>query len=141
LQKAGLIPDQLTPEQQEWVTRLIGLNQERMQYAAEIVPLSQLFFQDDVSNEDEEAKSLLAEEHVPVVLQGFLNEVAQAEVFAAENIPAMLKAVQKATGYKGKQLFMTIRVALTGQTHGPDLNVTVFLLGKDKVTARLNKLL
>jgi nondiscriminating glutamyl-tRNA synthetase len=36
---------------------------------------------------------------------------------------------------------MSIRVALTGQTHGPDLNVTVFLLGKEKVAARLNKLL
>ncbi|MFD0681886.1 MULTISPECIES: glutamate--tRNA ligase [unclassified Paenibacillus] len=141
LQKAGLVPEELGAEQQEWVTRLIGLNQERMQYAAEIVPLSQLFFQEDVSYEEEEAKALLTEEHVPVVLQGFLNEVSQAETFAVENIPAMLKAVQKATGFKGKQLFMTIRVALTGQTHGPDLNVTVFLLGKSKVISRLNKLL
>jgi nondiscriminating glutamyl-tRNA synthetase len=141
LQKAGLVTEELDPEQQEWVTRLIGLNQERMLYAAEIVPLSGLFFQEDVSYEEEEAKALLAEEHVPVVLKGFLDEVMQSEHFAVEHIPAMLKAVQKATGYKGKQLFMTIRVALTGQTHGPDLNMTVFLLGKDKVISRLNKLL
>ncbi|TDF91431.1 glutamate--tRNA ligase [Paenibacillus piri] len=141
LQKAGLVPEQPGTEQLEWVTRLVGLNQERMQYAAEIVPLSELFFQDEVTHVEEEAKALLAEDHVPIVLRGFLDEVEKAETFAAEHIPAMLKAVQKATGYKGKQLFMTIRVALTGQTHGPDLNMTVFLLGRNKVVARLNKLL
>lgn len=141
LQKAGLIPQELGVEQQDWVTKLVGLNQERMHYGAEIVPLSALFFQEDVSYEEEEAKALLKEEHVPIVLQSFLDEVTRAEAFAVENIPGMLKAVQKATGYKGKQLFMTIRVALTGQTHGPDLNMTVYLLGKDKVISRLNKLL
>jgi nondiscriminating glutamyl-tRNA synthetase len=141
LQQAGLVAQEPEAEQLEWITRLVGLNQERMHYGAEIVALSELFFQEDVSYADEEAKALLAEEHVPIVLGGFLNEVAQAETFAVEQIPAMLKAVQKATGYKGKQLFMTIRVALTGQTHGPDLNMTVFLLGKEKVMSRLNKLL
>jgi nondiscriminating glutamyl-tRNA synthetase len=141
LYQAGLIPAQLDAEQKEWVTRLVGLNQERMHYAAEIVPLSALFFRNEVTYEEEEATALLAEEHVPVVLRGFLDEVARAESLDIEHIPSMLKAVQKATGFKGKQLFMTIRVALTGQTHGPDLNVTLFLLGKDKVISRLNKLL
>ncbi|SFM33328.1 nondiscriminating glutamyl-tRNA synthetase [Paenibacillus sp. 1_12] len=141
LQTAGLIPQTLSTEQEDWIKKLVGLNQDRMQYAGEIVQLSQIFFQEDVSYEDEEAKTILAEEYAPIVIRGFLDEVERAEAFEAELIPGMLKAVQKATGYKGKPLFMSIRVALTGQTHGPDLNMTVFLLGKNKVAARLNKLL
>lgn len=141
LQKAGFVPETLSGEHQEWVARLIGLNQERMQYAAEIVPLSELFFQADVVFENEEAKAVLNEESVPVVLKAFLDQVEQAESFAPENMAPMLKAVQKETGFKGKQLFMPIRVALTGQTHGPDLNMTLYLLGKQKVADRLNKLL
>jgi nondiscriminating glutamyl-tRNA synthetase len=141
LQKAGLIPDTLSDAQQEWVNRLVGLNQDRMQYAAEIVKLSGIFFQEEVAYEDEEAKAILAEEYAPIVIRGFLDQVERAEAFEAEHIPAMLKAVQKATGYKGKPLFMSIRVALTGHIHGPDLNVTILLLGKEKVAARLNKLL
>lgn len=141
LQTAGLVPQILSSEQEDWINKLVGLNQDRMQYAGEIVQLSQIFFQEDVSYEEEEAKAILAEEYAPIVIRGFLDEVERAEVFEAELIPAMLKAVQKATGYKGKPLFMSIRVALTGQTHGPDLNMTVFLLGKEKVVARLNKLL
>jgi nondiscriminating glutamyl-tRNA synthetase len=49
----------------------------------------------------------------------------------------MIKSVQKSTGFKGKQLFMPIRAALTGQTHGPDLNQSIALLGKQKVINRL----
>ena len=65
----------------------------------------------------------------------------QLEPFTAENIKAAIKSVQKATGQKGKKLFMPIRVAVTGQTHGPELPVALQLLGKEKVVSRLEKVI
>ncbi|KPV57061.1 glutamyl-tRNA synthetase [Paenibacillus sp. A3] len=140
LQKAGKLPEALTPEQEQWVHSLVGLYQEQLRYAAEIVPLSELFFREDVSYDDE-AKAMLAEEHAPIVLGSFLKQVEAATEFTVDALKAMIKAVQTETGYKGKQLFMTIRVALTGQMHGPDLNITLHLLGKETVSARIKKLL
>jgi nondiscriminating glutamyl-tRNA synthetase len=52
-----------------------------------------------------------------------------------------MKAVQKSTGQKGKNLFMPIRAAVTGQTHGPDLPQAIELLGKDKVQMRISKII
>lgn len=140
LQKAGYIQGDLDAAGQEWVTALVGLNQERMRYAAEIVELSSIFFKEELVI-DEEAAAVLKEEHVPVVLSSFLTQVEQAEAFTVEAMPALLKQVQKDTGFKGKQLFMSIRSALTGQVHGPDLNVSLYLLGKEKVIFRLRNLL
>jgi nondiscriminating glutamyl-tRNA synthetase len=140
LQKAGYIAADPNPETLEWISALVALNQERMHFAAEIVDLSTIFFKDELVL-DEEASAVLAEEHVPVVLQSFLEQVQQAETFTADTIPVLLKNVQKETGYKGKQLFMSIRAALTGQVHGPDLNVSLYLLGKEKVVSRLQNLL
>ncbi|MDQ0872606.1 nondiscriminating glutamyl-tRNA synthetase [Paenibacillus sp. V4I3] len=140
LQKAGYIQGDLDAAAQEWVTALVGLNQERMRFAAEIVELSSIFFKEELII-DEEASAVLKEEHVPVVLASFLTQVEQAESFTVEAIPALLKQVQKDTGFKGKQLFMSIRSALTGQVHGPDLNVSLYLLGKEKVASRLRNLL
>jgi len=37
-------------------------------------------------------------------------------------------AVKEATGRKGKQLFMPLRLALTGQAHGPDMSAVLPLL-------------
>lgn len=141
LQRAGCIPQQLDEGQREWVAKLVALYREQLSYAAEIVELADMFFRDKVTYDDEEAKAMLAEEHAPVVLGSFLGKVEQAKDFSPEAIQGLLKEVQKETGYKGKQLFMAIRVALTGQMHGRDLNHTIHLLGKEKVTARLKSVL
>jgi glutamyl-tRNA synthetase len=51
---------------------------------------------------------------------------------------AWLAAVKPATNRKGKELFMPIRLALTGQSHGPELKKLLPLLGRDKVIERLS---
>ncbi|MEK8132680.1 glutamate--tRNA ligase [Paenibacillus filicis] len=140
LQQAGLLPAELSEEQQTWARSLIRLYQDQLRYAAEIVPLSELFFREDVQLDDE-AGALLGEEHAPIVLSSFQKQAEAAADFGVDAIKGLIKAVQTETGYKGKPLFMTIRVALTGQMHGPDLNMTIHLLGRDQVLARLKKLL
>jgi nondiscriminating glutamyl-tRNA synthetase len=134
--KSGRLPKELSAEQTSWSRQLIALFQEKMSFGAEIVPLTELFFQDEV-NYEEEAKEVLMGEQVPEVLQAFANEVELLSEFKAEEIKAAMKAVQKSTGQKGKNLFMPIRSQLTGQTHGPDLPEAISLLGKEKVLARL----
>jgi glutamyl-tRNA synthetase len=46
-------------------------------------------------------------------------------------------AIKAQTGRKGKQLFLPLRLALTGQPHGPELPVLLPLLGREKALARL----
>ena len=46
-------------------------------------------------------------------------------------------AVKEATGRKGKELFMPLRLALTARTDGPDLHVVFELLGREKARKRL----
>ncbi|MDQ6954256.1 MAG: glutamate--tRNA ligase [Mariprofundaceae bacterium] len=52
-----------------------------------------------------------------------------------------MNAVKEATGCKGKNLFMPLRVALTGVVHGPEMSAVVDFLGKEGVSARLQDLL
>ncbi|MFD2114996.1 glutamate--tRNA ligase [Paenibacillus yanchengensis] len=138
LQRANLVNEQLEETKQQWVRALVALYQDRLRYGAEIVSLTATFFEQAVIDE-EEAQAVLAEEQVPVVLQALLAQMGDCteEQFSADKVKEMIKAVQKETGCKGKQLFMPIRAALTGQTHGPDLNQSIWLLGKEKVTTRL----
>ncbi|MBY0095385.1 glutamate--tRNA ligase [Mesobacillus maritimus] len=138
--KAGKVKEDRTVEEDTWVKSLISLFQEKMSYGAEIVEMSELFFQDELVFE-EEAKEVLAGEQVPEVMRAFLQEIDSLEEFTAPQVKAAVKAVQKGTGHKGQKLFMPIRAALTGQTHGPDLMLAMELLGKDKVKERVTNLL
>ncbi|MFO7484371.1 glutamate--tRNA ligase [Oceanibaculum nanhaiense] len=47
------------------------------------------------------------------------------------------KAVQEATGRKGKALFLPLRLALTGREHGPELANLLPLIGRKRVLERL----
>jgi len=138
--KAGRLSESLTDEEHQWARSLVALLQEKMSFGAEIVELSDMFFQDDAVYE-EDAKEVLTGETVPEVLRAFSHELDQLDSFRADGIKAAMKAVQKSTGQKGKNLFMPIRSAVTGQTHGPDLPQAIELLGKAKVQNRINKII
>ena len=66
---------------------------------------------------------------------------------AAEHLPAgdltgeswgeWTNALKAATGRKGKQLFMPLRLMLTGQPRGPEMAVLLPLIGREKVLKRL----
>lgn len=139
LQQAGKVGTELNQDERAWVTDLVALYQEQLTCAADIVPLTELFFKQEIEY-DEAAKAVLREEQVPTVAAAFLEELRAIEIFSPEQINAAVKAVQKATGFKGKQLFMPIRVMCTGQEHGRDLARTLALLGKETIIERVERL-
>lgn len=50
-------------------------------------------------------------------------------------------AIKEATGRKGKELFMPLRLALTAQPHGPEMKRLLPLIGLETVEARLQRAL
>ncbi|MFC4323862.1 glutamate--tRNA ligase [Litchfieldia salsa] len=135
---AGRVSETMSDEEKDWAKELILLHQEKMNFGAEIVELTELFFKDELVY-DEEAKEVLSEDQVDEVLKSFVNELNALDSFTTDDIKAAMKAVQKSTGQKGKKLFMPIRVATTGQTHGPDLPKAIHLLGVETVINRVKR--
>ena len=46
--------------------------------------------------------------------------------------------ISQKTGLKGRELFLPLRIALTGENSGPELAKFILLLGRDLVLSRLN---
>ncbi|MCG5104646.1 glutamate--tRNA ligase [Oceanobacillus alkalisoli] len=137
---AGKLPENMGEDKRKWAENVIALYQEQLSYGEEIVELTELFFTEEI-NYNEDAIKVLEEEQVPEVLQSFRDKLNTLESFTADEIKAQTKATQKETGHKGKKLFMPIRVATTGQTHGPELPQAIALLGKEIVMIRLDRVL
>lgn len=64
-----------------------------------------------------------------------------AVAFEADELEPPLRALAEARGWKAGDLFMTIRVAVTGRTATPPLFDTLVALGRDRVLARLDRAL
>ncbi len=139
--KAGTITDQDVTESRELVEKMVLALQERVEVLSEFGEKAKVFVDEDVVMEDESCLELLAGEHAKPVIETFLREIKALDSITDDNAKAPFKVVQKETGYKGKKLFMTIRVALSGQMHGVDMNDLLVILGKDKVISRLEKAL
>ena len=82
---------------------------------------------------------MLAGEQVPEVMASLKVKLEALESFDAPSIKAAIKAVQKETGHKGRNLFMPIRVVTTGQTSGPELPAAIALIGKENSNCRIAK--
>jgi glutamyl-tRNA synthetase len=67
----------------------------------------------------------------------FFRQAVEAWQGSAGDFRAWTRAVGAGTGRRGAGLYMPLRAALTGRTHGPELAPLVALMGAERVTARL----
>lgn len=87
----------------------------------------------------EEIRTELSGPRARKVLKALLEETEKILEFEGNISAETLSRVNESTGEKGKSLFMPIRLALTGQTHGIELSNVLDLLGKKRVAERLSR--
>jgi len=68
---------------------------------------------------------------------GFFEQALAAWRASAPDFKAWVRAVGAATSRKGAALYMPLRAALTGHTHGPELAPLVALMGQQRVAERI----
>jgi glutamyl-tRNA synthetase len=68
---------------------------------------------------------------------GYFSAAAAAAARDGNDLPAILGAVRAATGRKGADLYMPLRVALTGRAHGPELAPLLKAMPPGKARERL----
>jgi len=137
LLEAGIITPEGVQGHFEWVERIVELVKEKLDYMAQITDYIPMFMDHEMKIEGESALEMIKLDHVPSLIEALTEAFQGAEEFDAPSVKALFKGVQKATGIKGKNLFMCSRLAITGQEHGPDLMETISILGKDTVIKRM----
>ena len=134
--KEGVATQEEVNNNRAWFEKLISLYQPQMSYGAEIVELTKQFFVEEIKFDEEELE-ILKQDTTVAVFEDFLEKLEIAGDFSSESIKTLIKTIQKDTGVKGKNLFMPIRIASTGSMHGPELNTSLELFGRDRVVARV----
>lgn len=139
LKEAGYIGDDLSGEEREWLIQVVALLQEYISYAAEIVNHIDIFFNEKVEFENEEAAQVLQDSDVPAVINSFCEKLRGLEAVDSSSVKALLKSITKELKLGGKKVFMPIRVMLTGKMHGPDLDKIIALIGREKILSRIKQ--
>lgn len=125
---------------EQWLRELVAFTKERVPYLSKVTAEVAFFFTDEFDFENEQAKAVLQEETAKFAGDIFIKHIKNAEQLDAAAVQVALKATVKESKLKGAKVYMPIRVALTGNVHGPDLAKIVALFGLDKSITRMNSM-
>lgn len=134
--KDEVIEEDEVDEKYEWMKKICKNAQDSLEYLAQITDYTDIFLGEKVKLESDDLKEMLQLDHVKDMLNVF-NKLIQENELTDEFLGSIFKKVQNKTGVKGKNLYMPIRIAITGQGHGPDMTETLSVLGKDLIEKRI----
>jgi nondiscriminating glutamyl-tRNA synthetase len=102
------------------------------------LPSAISFFFDSAFQMEDDAREWLSREDAKKLLALLVDRLSRNEdELDAASFKSVLKSVGKELGLKGEKLFMPVRSALTGRTHGPGIGDVAAVLGRDRVVDRL----
>ena len=138
---SGLLNEKELEENKDYMLKIIPLIQERIKYLSEIKEKIWFFF--DKHFEIKEIENLipkgLSKEDVINIFSKVKERFISLNNFTKDNIEQILRELLEELGIKTKQLFIPIRVAITGTKVSPGLFETMEVLGKKRVIERLHK--
>ena len=88
----------------------------------------------------EEALDFLKQDEFTLLIETLKKNLSKSD-FSLEKISEAIKKSGQEAEKKGKNLYMPVRIATTGLLHGPELAKMIYLLGKETVIKRIDKIL
>jgi glutamyl-tRNA synthetase len=130
------------PLADSYLRRMLPLVQERIDTLADFVPYASFFFAGELSYDETALPKLVAADRTPVETAKALRTLLEEHLdliidWNAETIEGALRRFLEASGWSTKELFMPVRVAVTGRTATPPLYETMEVLGKERCRRRL----
>ena len=121
--------------------QIIESIQGKMTSLSDCIAEASIYFEPIESLIEEDALEYLkSNEKARLVVSALAEEMGGRDSIAAEDIREIGRALQKATGAKGKELYMPVRIAVTGKLHGPELAKALPALGPEECLSRIKKI-
>ncbi|ABB13998.1 glutamate--tRNA ligase [Carboxydothermus hydrogenoformans] len=138
-QSCGYVSQNPTEEEMRKLTKVVEATREYVVTLSELPEHAAIFYQKELAFE-EEAKTLLADEEARNILRKVADKLREIPGSEEEEIKGFLKKLPKELGVGGKKVYMPLRAALTGKTHGPELYQVIAILGPAEAERRIMNL-
>jgi glutamyl-tRNA synthetase len=128
----------IDPAEGPALIEVVKAQQERAKTLVEMATNSAFFYREVTEYDEKAAKKNLNEASLPL-LEDMLTRLANVPEWLAEPVHAEVKACAEANAVGMGKVAQPIRVAITGNTVSPPLDVTLALLGRERTLAAITK--
>ena len=134
---AAFLPERALELGERALEHMIEVVRGNLSTLADLAPELEPYLSDDVALENDALAALES-----AAARELCGEIAREigrplEHWGGDVFKSAVQSVGNRLGLKGKQLYMPVRAALTGRTHGPELPVVAELLGAKRCARRL----
>ncbi|MBE0446533.1 MAG: glutamate--tRNA ligase [Actinobacteria bacterium] len=141
LREAGLLPEGgLSKKDFARLMKIIEAVRGNLTVLSEIPEYAKIFLGE--YEIEPEADKWLIKPHAPEVLDALLGLIynrGELDIEGGKKIMGLIRQAFKPLGITGKDLFMPIRVALTGSIKGPELPHVLNILDRAEIMSRIDK--
>jgi nondiscriminating glutamyl-tRNA synthetase len=142
LEKArAFLPSTHQQWSKEELLKILQILQPYLSTFADIAVKGWPFFSEPVINDTPEKQELIRNPEFSKILSLLQKEIATISELEKPAFTAIVMKIQQETAIKGKVLWSSIRLALTGEIHGPDIGQVAEIIGKERCMKRLEKAL
>ncbi len=140
--QAGFIPQEMTSELEKLINGLISVAKERLKVLSDIVEIGRFLFREteEYSVDDLIPKKLDAAKTVEI-LENMKMLLGDLFTKKEEQIEELFKARSEKLGVKLGDFIMPLRIAVTGSRVSPPIIGSLRLLGIEKTTARIDRVI
>jgi glutamyl-tRNA synthetase len=124
----------------EQLEEIVGSVREGLAVLSEITAAARFYFE-TVEVPQDLQDTLLCKDTSKQSLSAFLQKLGDVPWGDRVGCKAVVDAIGKELGIKGKDLYWPLRAALSGNVHGPDLGSIISILGETRVRQRLESAL
>ncbi len=128
-------------ENYEKYLKVIGILKDHVSNISNLVEDSTIFLNRTPLMYSSDARTILRKESSQKVLWSFLRKLKSVEQMNATVFFQTMNHVQRETGIMGRDLWMPIRIVLTGRDNNFDLASVAELLGKELCIKRVNAII
>ena len=121
--------------------KILEIIREKTSFFSEIESHIKPFTGNRALPREGEVYDIITAESSRNLFAAILKRLETVEDWNPEIFKEIMKAAGKESGVKGKNLWMPVRAALTGETHGPDMGLIAEALGVEKIKALMEETL
>lgn len=141
---AGYLLESLAKESisctKEKALKICSVMKERVTFPGDFWEHGKFFFQAPAVY-DQQVIAKKWNEDAVMVLTNLQSDIAQLEIVRADTIKATLEKVTAELGVPTGKILAALRLSITGGASGPDLMMTMEIIGKEEILSRLDSAL
>jgi len=139
LQKSGQLKKDVDDKVFAWLLKIAGVVRGYLKCLSEVPAYADIYMDKELNMQGEALDRLRENEMSGDILKNFSEKLIRTTEFNNDFFSQAVKEIQKEKNIKAKDVYVPLRMALTGKVKGPELHIAVPILGRDTCLLRMKK--